>query len=62
MDRQKRMQYFDGKKVLLDDYDDEQTEKFDQFYDDVSNLKKDSKTFNKSMNNPQKSDYEGKVK
>lgn len=51
MDKGKRMYYFDGKKILTDEYEDRDESKFDQNFDDVSNLKMDSKTLNKSMNN-----------
>jgi len=53
MDINKRITYFDGKKILFDEYDDTYNTKFDQNFDDTSNLKMDSKVLNRSIHNPQ---------
>ena len=62
MDVNKRMTYFDGKKILFDEYEDTYNSKFDQNFDDTSNLKMDSKTLNKSIHYPQdRSEFNGKL-
>ena len=49
MDVNNRMTYFDGKKILFDEYEDTYNDKFDQNFDDNSNIKNESKVMNKSL-------------